>query len=321
MDDCMTELCEIIHGLGERLPRKDTVELIQSVLLKQMILLIHQLQKAAILHNNQYISVKHILYVLKDYRVTLIRILSYYYLKDTIKKLSKLGNTEKPEKRKRNKKLELLGFFKDDMVENITNVEDESLQIDPAAALAAIDFTKKDVSPDKIHFKSIFHKLRNTIVELKLKINITEEDIKKSNESRLMRANDISILLTARAYEGFEICRRKSFHGRLGDKLLFQVQKALPWDITFNSQVKDILMFLAKETIQCLIDRVFENRKCKDSCDENNLAVMKKTKYRSILVDEVISATKFVWKIPLKEIHYLYKEEDTFFNEQLIFDS
>lgn len=64
--------------------------------------------------------------------------------------------------------------------------------------MAAIDFTKKDVSPDRIYFKSIFHKLRNTIVELKLKINITEEDIKKSNESRLMRANDISILLTAR---------------------------------------------------------------------------------------------------------------------------
>uniref|UniRef100_A0A2S2P1Y9 Uncharacterized protein n=1 Tax=Schizaphis graminum TaxID=13262 RepID=A0A2S2P1Y9_SCHGA len=136
-----------------------------------------------------------------------------------------------------------------------------------------------------------------------------------------MRANDISILLSARAYEGFEICRRKSFHGRLGDWLLFQIQKALPWDFIINSQVKDILMFLAKETIQCLIDRVFENRKCKDSCDENNLAVMKKTKYRSIQVDEVISVTTSVWKIPLKEIQYLYKEEDTFFNEQLIFDS
>lgn len=47
-------------------------------------------------------------------------------------------------------------------------------------------------------------------------------------------------------YEGFEMCRRKSFHGRLGDKLLIQVQDVLPWDITINSQVKDILMFLAK---------------------------------------------------------------------------
>jgi len=71
-------LCEIIHGLGERLPRRDTVALIESVLLKQMILLVYRLQKAAILQNNQYISVKHLLYVLKDHKVTIIRILSYY---------------------------------------------------------------------------------------------------------------------------------------------------------------------------------------------------------------------------------------------------
>jgi len=72
------DICEIIHGLGERIPRRDTVEIIHSVIIKQMILLIYQIQKAAILLNHRNISIKHVLYVLKNHRVTLIRILSYY---------------------------------------------------------------------------------------------------------------------------------------------------------------------------------------------------------------------------------------------------
>lgn len=67
-----------MHGLGERLPRKDTVHVIQSVLIKQMILLIYRVQKAAILLNDENISIQHILYVLKNHKITLIRILSYY---------------------------------------------------------------------------------------------------------------------------------------------------------------------------------------------------------------------------------------------------
>jgi len=63
--------------------------------------------------------------------------------------------------------------------------------------LAAIDFTTKDLSPDSTKVKSVFKKLRNAIVDLKLKINITEEEVRKSNEMRLIRANDISIILTA----------------------------------------------------------------------------------------------------------------------------
>lgn len=327
MDDSLPALCEIIHGLGERLPRRDTVALIQSVLLKQMILLVYRLQKAAILQNNQYISVKHLLYVLKDHKVTIIRILSYYYLKDIILKLgklSKLGSIEELEKRKKGKKSQLQGLLKDDVVDNITNVEDESLKLDPAAALAAIDFTTKgssSPSPASSNVKCIFLKLRNTIAELKLSINITEDEVKKANEARLTRVNDISILLSASGYEGFEICRRKSFHGRLGDKLLLQVQDVLPLNITFNSQVKDILMFLAKETINCLIDRVFVIRNCHDICDETNKKIIKKTKYRSILVHEITAVTSQFWKIPLSKIHNPYKEDDTFFNEQLIFDS
>jgi len=70
--------------------------------------------------------------------------------------------------------------------------------LDPATALAEIDFTTKDLSPDNTKVKSVFKKLRNAIVELKLKINITEDEVRKSNETRLIRVNDISIILTAK---------------------------------------------------------------------------------------------------------------------------
>jgi len=113
-------------------------------------------------------------------------------------------------------------------------------------------------------------------VELKLKINITEEEVRKSNETRLSRVNDISIILTAKydnclllfniwwfylylfidfsEYEGFEICRSKNFNKtKIGEQLLLQVHKALPWDITYNNQVKDVFLFLAKVKFQLKI--------------------------------------------------------------------
>ncbi|XP_015375972.1 PREDICTED: uncharacterized protein LOC107170385 [Diuraphis noxia] len=311
----LTDLCEIIHGLGERLPRKDTVVVIQSVLIKQMILLIYRIRKAAILLNHQNISIQHLLYVLENHKIILIRILSYYMLKDTIFKLNALSNIDENKKKNKKHKQELIDK---NVVENITNLQDEFVKTDPVTALTAIDFTTKDLSPSNIKVKSIFKKLRNAIVDLKLKINITEEEVRKSNEIRLIRANDISIILTPDAYEGFEMCRRKNFHkSKIGERLLFQVHKALPWDITYDNQVKDVLLFLAKETINCLIDRVFENRKCTDICDENNSSIIKKKKYGSILVDEIIAV--ITWKSPLEEIHYPYDENDLFFNNHLIF--
>jgi len=64
--------------------------------------------------------------------------------------------------------------------------------------LAEMDFTKKEIPHGNTKILSIFKKLRNAIVELKLKINITEEEVRKSNESRMIRANDVSIILSAK---------------------------------------------------------------------------------------------------------------------------
>lgn len=148
--------------------------------------------------------------------------------------------------------------------------------LDPATVLAEMDFTKKEMPHGNTKILSIFNKLRNAIVELKLKIKITEEEVRKSNESRMIRANDVSIILSAKydnclllfkvwwfysyifivfsAYEGFEVCRRKNFYKtKIGDQLLLQVHKALPFDITYNKQVKEVLLFLAKVKFQLKI--------------------------------------------------------------------
>jgi len=72
------DIREIFHGLGERRPRFDTVTEIQSVLLKQMVLLIYQARVAADTKFNFQIKLKHVLHVLQNHRLTLIRILRYY---------------------------------------------------------------------------------------------------------------------------------------------------------------------------------------------------------------------------------------------------
>lgn len=72
------EIREIFHGMGERRPRIDTVTEIQSVLLKQMALLIYQARMAAVTEYSYQIKLKHVLYVLRNYKLTIFRILRYY---------------------------------------------------------------------------------------------------------------------------------------------------------------------------------------------------------------------------------------------------
>lgn len=66
----------MVHGLGEKKPRIDTIQKFYSVLVKQMALLIYQTHLVA-LENKTKIQVKHIIYVLKDYKFTIIRLLSH----------------------------------------------------------------------------------------------------------------------------------------------------------------------------------------------------------------------------------------------------
>lgn len=68
----------MFHGLGEKKPRIDTVTTIQWVLLKQMTLLIFQSYQVACQHNNAKITIKHVLYILRNHKSTLIRILTYF---------------------------------------------------------------------------------------------------------------------------------------------------------------------------------------------------------------------------------------------------
>lgn len=72
------EIREIVHGLGEKKQRKDTMATIQSVLFKQMALLIIQAKNAAIQFSKDDISIYDVVYVLRNHKRTLKRMSRYY---------------------------------------------------------------------------------------------------------------------------------------------------------------------------------------------------------------------------------------------------
>lgn len=50
-------------------------------------------------------------------------------------------------------------------------------------------------------------------------------------------------------YESFRLCRIKNFRNRAGEKLLHEVSYALPPDVDFGKEVKEIFLLLAKVRI------------------------------------------------------------------------
>jgi len=128
----LQDIREIFHGLGERKPRLDTVQAIQSVLLKQMALLIFQTQQVAKQNTKKKIVIKDVLYVLRNNKQTLIRILTYYLLKDNMRKVTSISHTSETDQINntvKNKKSNLKNKQStDDFVDTIFNIElDESI--------------------------------------------------------------------------------------------------------------------------------------------------------------------------------------------------
>jgi len=68
----------MVHGLGERKQRKDTMATIQSVLFKQMALIILQAHKVAHQHDKNEISIENVIFVLQNHKMTIKRMLKYF---------------------------------------------------------------------------------------------------------------------------------------------------------------------------------------------------------------------------------------------------
>lgn len=117
----------------------------------------------------------------------------------------------------------------------------------------------------------MFYQVATAIMELKLDLNITKEDVNATIEARQIRVNELSISISNEyvkcftkqlivynifiqgtylfyfsCYESFQLCRRKNFQNKIGELLLFQVHKALPPEVNYGKEVKELFLFLAK---------------------------------------------------------------------------
>jgi len=114
--------------------------------------------------------------------------------------------------------------------------------------------------------KSTYNNIRKAIITLKLDLT-TEEYFQNVNERRQIRINELAIQLSPvyvicvliinvqylyicninfSTYIGFEVCRSRVFHNKTGELLLNKVHKALPVNVYYQHQVKDIFQYLAK---------------------------------------------------------------------------
>lgn len=114
--------------------------------------------------------------------------------------------------------------------------------------------------------KSTYNCIIKAVMKLKLDLT-TEEHFHNVTERRQIRINELAILLSPAyvicmliinvqylysfcinfsAYIGFELCRSRVFHNKTGELLLNKVHKALPVNVYYQHQVKDIFQYLAK---------------------------------------------------------------------------
>lgn len=115
---------------------------------------------------------------------------------------------------------------------------------------------------------SLYNGIENAVKKLDLDTNVnTEEHLHNVTESRQIRINELAILLSPAyviymliniqysyvviiinfsAYISFELCRSRTFYNKTGQLLLNKVHKALPMDIHYKHQVRDIFLYLAK---------------------------------------------------------------------------
>ncbi|VVC40437.1 Transcription initiation factor IID, subunit 13 [Cinara cedri] len=325
--DILQGIREIIHGLGERRPRVDSVKLIQSILVKQMVLFISKTLQVALEFKHRKVSMTHVIYVLQNHKYTLIRILTYYLMKENIYKISVASEVEGNEVYGDNVINKSTLSVDKDLVEAVLNFnkKNEIMELNPINVFTSTYFKTKFVSKGRGKRKSVYKMIVNAIVALKLDINITNEDLRIATEARKLRVNELSIALSSHGYEGFQLCRRKNFHNtKIGIALFEEVNRALPSNIHYSKDIKEIFMFLAKETIACLFDHICENRKLKNSSPFLDTMPTnpesKKNKFESIRVDEITAVTSSIWDQSLENIQIPFKINNKLLNNKLILD-
>ncbi|KAF6214212.1 hypothetical protein GE061_008951 [Apolygus lucorum] len=229
------DIQRMMYGLGDvPQPHVESAALIESITLDQILSLLHQASEIMELRGGTVLAPEDILFLMKRNHKSLKRLITYLGVKDEAQLHSSALNGNLPS-----------GAVPDIMT--IPETEEDILKFPQVDLNTPLDWKKG--------------RKKYCLVFLK-NLNIEESDLNQlvdlAKETRLNRINNIALSLSPMAYESFHAARCKSFcsNNITFGRFLKWVAKRGGWNEEISQPVLDILIYVAKETVACVVDMV-----------------------------------------------------------------
>ncbi|XP_050531603.1 uncharacterized protein LOC126900166 [Daktulosphaira vitifoliae] len=299
------DIGEIMYGLGEYKAIPQTIEAVQSVLIKQISMLLVQSAEIACIRGSHEISTIDIIFLLRKYKYTLNKIVQYYKHKrdkNTSIYLENVNNEEQVEYERAHKKQKKSGCFKSEKINDVANsLEDDGFNFNFTKSSTNIDYKNETevINPYLINRKNtIYNNIIDVLEELNVDLEEYDEKIVKAHNSWALKTGAAMLKIEPELGEYYQKYKSKTFHDT---DFLKKVLELLPWSIKYDTYACDIFQFLAKETISCLIFQVHQNRIKKNLKSkkpsvieeiENILAIQIE---KPITIEEITEITNDTW--------------------------
>ncbi|XP_050428428.1 uncharacterized protein LOC126838220 isoform X2 [Adelges cooleyi] len=307
--DFQKEIFDVMFGLGECNAYPETVISVQSILCKQIAMLFVQAESIARIRASDEICVIDLVFILRKYKYTLNKMVHYYKQREGINS-SHSENIETPADNERPfKKPKLSDCFSSDKISNdilpaVNNVSlDSSSNI--SCSKSTVDTTDTEIlnpyAVEKGH--TIYHNIIDALKELDIDLTDFDEQIVNAHNSWACKTVGAMMKCEPELSEHYQKCKSMSFYDF---EFVKKILENMDCHISYEIYAYDILHFLAKETLSCLIFRIHQNRQKKkstlgepSSIEEIDNILATKIENR-ITVDEVLEITNEIW-CPLYE--------------------
>ncbi|CAB0006236.1 unnamed protein product [Nesidiocoris tenuis] len=234
----------MMFGLGDvPHPLAESAELVESVVLDQMISVLRQASEIAEVANRETIAPEDILFIMKRNPKALKRLIIYLGVKDEARIHANLLKPTPEET--------LPEGFAVENVSHEVDSEEPSVRFSHSGRIGLSEWNKG--------------RKKYCLAFLKT-IGIDESDLNQVvdivKETRLNRANNQALSLSSTTYESFHAARCESFcsANMSAARFLKWICVRGGWKEEVSQPVLDILVYLAKETIACIIDMVMTLR-------------------------------------------------------------
>uniref|UniRef100_A0A0A9Z1E9 Transcription initiation protein SPT3 n=2 Tax=Lygus hesperus TaxID=30085 RepID=A0A0A9Z1E9_LYGHE len=230
------DIQRMMYGLGDvPQPHVESAALIETITLDQIVSLLHQASEIMELRGGTALAPEDILFLMKRNHKALKRLITYLGVKD--------------EAQLHTNALRGDGNIPSGAVPDMTVPETEE---------EILKFPQVDISTPMDWKKG---RKKYCLVYLK-NLNIDESDLNQlvdlAKETRLNRINNIALSLSPMAYESFHTARCKSFcsNNMTFGRFLKWITNKGGWNEEISQPVLDILIYMAKETVACIVDMV-----------------------------------------------------------------